>query len=501
MKGLILFAVTFALLGIAALAVPPAAPRLIIYQGRLTDAAGTPLPDGAKSVRFIIWNHATNSAPANEIWNSGPLTVTTTTGLFSVMLGASPQPVLAPALLTDTSRWLGISVGADPEISPRTRLVSVPYAMNAQNAAFADSALFVSDNYVKLAGDTMTGDLVLDNDALGMDIVLDNTSTGGELELYHDGVSTATLYGSDLYGTLNLKNNIGNTVVNLDGNRGGGGILYLYQQDGTSGTILTGGSTTDGASLSMYNSGSSNTIRLDADLEGTAAVVLPSDAISSGEIWNEPGITADDNTSSVTLNSTVCQDIGTITITTPTAGYIVVRAKVNVSLSGTRSMNYGYVQIDEFSGGSTVTAPYYASFGFDSTLTTGGYMIPVYVHRVFFKSEGTFTFRVEGIAYPSNGTGSVISCMYPMITATYYPTAYGTVGIMSADQSEQFETATAISGDMPAGPANPAGPQTMYRVDLRELELKAAKAQAEAERAQRELAEAKLRQEIEQNRR
>ena len=78
------------LIAATVLAVPPSAPRQIAYQGRLTDAAGNPLPDGAKSIRFIIWNHTTNSAPVNEIWNSGPLVVTTTSGLFSVLLGASP---------------------------------------------------------------------------------------------------------------------------------------------------------------------------------------------------------------------------------------------------------------------------------------------------------------------------------------------------------------------------------------------------------------------------
>ena len=174
----------------------PSAPRLINYQGRLTDAAGTPLPDGAKSVRFIIWNDPTLTAPGNEVWNSGPVAVTTTSGLFSVLLGASPQPALTPDLLMDTMRWMGITVGADPELSPRTRLVAVPYAFNAQNALYADSSRTTgSSQFVKVVGDTMTGNLSFDNDALGVDAWLENTATGANLRLYHDAVLTATLYG------------------------------------------------------------------------------------------------------------------------------------------------------------------------------------------------------------------------------------------------------------------------------------------------------------------
>jgi hypothetical protein len=46
-----------------AMAVLAETPRLISYQGRLTDASGEPLEDGAKNLRFIIWNDPTSVAP------------------------------------------------------------------------------------------------------------------------------------------------------------------------------------------------------------------------------------------------------------------------------------------------------------------------------------------------------------------------------------------------------------------------------------------------------
>jgi len=409
----IMLVLVTAVLSVTALAVP----RLILCQGRLTDTSGNPLPDGYKSVWFIIWNDSAASAPANEIWNSGPLKVTITGGLFSVLLGEMPQPALTPALFTDTSRWLGITVGADQEITPRMRLVSVPYAMSAENAENARNA----------------------ENALVARAVMD----------VHLSIS---------------------------------------------------GDTTDGATLSMDNAAGTNTIMLDADLVGDGAVDLPEGSISAAEIWNEPGIVAGDDNSIVNLNSDAMQDLATVTITTPASGYIVVLAKVNGSLSGTRSANYGYVQIDETLGGNT-TAPYYAAFGMDSALSTSSYSIPAYVQRTYFKPAGTYTFRVEGMSYVANGVGAVTRCIYPMVIATYYPTSYGTVNTMvSSAERGQFDGATPQSSSV-SGPEGPGGSQTLYRVDLRELELKAAKAQAEAERAQREVTEARLKQEMEQNRR
>ena len=118
-------------------AVTPNVPRFITYQGRMTDLTGTPLPDGPKSVRIIVWRDATSTNPLDEVWNSGPLTVTTDKGLFTVRLGEPPQPIIDPYDFLDTARWIGVTIGADPEMSPRTRLGAVPYAWTAGSAQIA----------------------------------------------------------------------------------------------------------------------------------------------------------------------------------------------------------------------------------------------------------------------------------------------------------------------------------------------------------------------------
>ncbi|MDX9856301.1 MAG: hypothetical protein RBT76_00755 [candidate division Zixibacteria bacterium] len=129
-------------------------PNVISYQGRLTDAGGNPLPDGPKGMRFIIYNDSTASAPANELWDSGPVTVTTTDGLFSVRLGAPPMNPLNLGIfgdgdfISDSLAFLGITVGADPEISPRTRLTTVPYAWQSVLSLQSQVTDFVTDDGV-----------------------------------------------------------------------------------------------------------------------------------------------------------------------------------------------------------------------------------------------------------------------------------------------------------------------------------------------------------------
>ncbi|MFZ1684687.1 MAG: hypothetical protein WAU88_11230 [Candidatus Zixiibacteriota bacterium] len=116
------------------------APQLINYQGKVTDGAGNPLSDGPHSVQFRIWDDTTLTGAPHLLWDSGPLVVTTDKGIFTVKLGTPPQPSLGLNNFNDTSIYLGITVGADPEIAPRTRLTSVPFAMSAQYATSAQSA-------------------------------------------------------------------------------------------------------------------------------------------------------------------------------------------------------------------------------------------------------------------------------------------------------------------------------------------------------------------------
>jgi hypothetical protein len=144
-----------ALLAMASLAAA-AVPQLINYQGRLTDSLGNPVPDRQYLIKFKIYGSATGD---DSLWSSGYQEVQVTTGLFCYQLGSAVP--LPSNLFEDTIRWLGIKVSADPELTPRTRLKSVPYAYHALRADTAKSG-----GGWKQAGDTVC--LIDNTDLVGV---------------------------------------------------------------------------------------------------------------------------------------------------------------------------------------------------------------------------------------------------------------------------------------------------------------------------------------------
>jgi hypothetical protein len=105
------------------------APSVMSYQGRLTDATGTPVPDGSYSVTFSIHNASTGG---DLLW-SEVQTVVTADGLFAILLGAS-NPIPDSAL-SDSAAYLEMTISPDPPISPRTRLAGAPYAFASRSVS------------------------------------------------------------------------------------------------------------------------------------------------------------------------------------------------------------------------------------------------------------------------------------------------------------------------------------------------------------------------------
>lgn len=222
--------------------------------------------------------------------------------------------------------------------------------------------------------------------------------------------------------------------------------------------------------------------------DSNSSVQLPDNAISAPEVLDEPGIATDQvNTFIVLTGNTVMEDLATITMTTPAAGYINVRGRGMAQLSGTTGSNYVNTQIDQVSGGSTLVG-LNSQVGGAGFASTGIWLQEITSERTYYLSAGTYTFRLEGM--PSGtGIGRAVSIFFPCITAVYYPTAYGPVtAIVSSDQEHLFEK---VSSEMsPVAVDGTSLSSTQVRtVDLRELELRATRTRLAAERAQREFLE------------
>ena len=263
--------------------------------------------------------------------------------------------------------------------------------------------------------------------------------------------------------------------------------MYLGQEDGTEGMVLKGGSTTAGATFSMRSAWGTEYIKFDADASGDGRVFLSEDAISSFEILDEPGIASNHSGAWITIPLSTMVDIDTVTIAIPTAGYIVIDGRTSIFITGTTGNNYVRVQIDETAGGGINAARYTAVGSSSSPSDVYGIYIPVAVNRVYYKAAGTYQFRLEASMYGLNGTGAEAWSESHNIVAQFFPTSYGNVvEPVAAEDIGEYENAVPeiVTRTAPDGTQTT---ETVYRVNLRELELKATRARLAAEQAEREL--------------
>jgi hypothetical protein len=105
-------------------------PEKINVQGMATDNSGNPLtvPD---DLTFKLYDV---SAGGVSLWSTTINDYPFDHGLFNVELS------IPFSEFGGSNRWLGVSIGVSPELSPRIQLISVPYAYKAQVAYSVESA-------------------------------------------------------------------------------------------------------------------------------------------------------------------------------------------------------------------------------------------------------------------------------------------------------------------------------------------------------------------------
>jgi hypothetical protein len=133
-----------------------AVPSIINYQGKLTNPTdGSPVESGVYHIEFRIWNDPIGNDATNLIWGKVFAVHVVTNGLFNILLSDDGTPVTAPSAQTNDlkqafqgeNRYLGLTITqgpsgsiASPEISPRQKMVSAPFAFHAQNATHSFKA-------------------------------------------------------------------------------------------------------------------------------------------------------------------------------------------------------------------------------------------------------------------------------------------------------------------------------------------------------------------------
>lgn len=155
-------------------------PPLVNYQGILLDADGEPVTT-LVTVVFTIYDAPTGGY---VFWDEERQVTPDDEGRFSINLGEVDN--LTAEVFVWHECWLGIQVGADPEMTPRARLAAVPYALHvgtvdgaAGGSVYGDVA--VQQGNLELAGSGATYGNILKGGALFIhDFGSDNTFIGYE---------------------------------------------------------------------------------------------------------------------------------------------------------------------------------------------------------------------------------------------------------------------------------------------------------------------------------
>jgi hypothetical protein len=190
MRHAIMFASAVLVVALCATAVADI-PETISYQGVLRDDDGNPVPDGNYAVTFRIYDV---SAGGTALWSEDQV-IPVAGGIMNAHLGSV---VSLTTLDFMVPYWLGIQIGASPELTPRTAFETVPYAAHA---AFADNVVgggweVDGDNVYHTPGNvgigTATPDAPLEVEVL--------RSVGARVTNEATGDTTA-LFVSNRYGT------------------------------------------------------------------------------------------------------------------------------------------------------------------------------------------------------------------------------------------------------------------------------------------------------------
>jgi len=327
-------------------------PRLISFQGILTDTGGQPVADGSHSVAFALYVNRTTTTP---LWREMQ-SVEVTDGMFNVLLGS----VTTLTLDFDIPYYLGIAVDGAPELQPRTRLAAAPYALRAVAADHANMADRAADadhaDAASALAPNATGAVTSLNQLTG-DIEL--TGAGGTAVTESDGTITITSSG------------------------GGGGIVSLQNTDGTI-TILN--PTGPDATLGLVDGGVTGQKLADLAVTGAkladdavTGVKLADDAVTTAKIAPGAVTTSRISNAGASAGQVLSYDGSDVGWTTLSAGGVAgAGATGQIALWGDTKLLRGYSTFvyNGFRMGVGVSSPQAALHvdGHDGLLVTGGFM-------------------------------------------------------------------------------------------------------------------------------
>ena len=249
----------------------------INFQGKLTNPDGTNVTNGTYSIVFSIYTVSSGGA---AVWTETQGTVSVTDGVFRVPLG-SVTALPGSVDFNSNSLYLGIKVGADPEMTPRVQFTAAPYAFNSDTLDGRDSTGFVQLGVAAAQTDASTNSSIFINKTAAGNILQLQASASNILTLSNTGAFTLVGSLTSSGGAISLTGNAGSSLTTSIGAltlTGAAASTWsttagnLTIQAG-SGTVSLGSSTnlTANAGLNI-TSATTNAITLDSGTTGAVNI-------------------------------------------------------------------------------------------------------------------------------------------------------------------------------------------------------------------------------------
>jgi hypothetical protein len=416
----------FVAVAILAAVVQAEAPRLINYQGRVLTAGGAPVPNGPHTFDFQIYDLP---AAGSLLWSEPGVVIVTTNALFTYHLGTT-SPFFSNMFTDFKELWLEVTVDGQLQ-TPRTRLVSNPYAETAGN------------------------------------ISLESPFFPGQLSYKTDpSASSFSTYGID-----------GLEQIRLWGVSWG--EVLLYDGDPTNDNTATlAANFSGGGELRLTDDFGGTTIRLHGGAPGDLSAILPTDAINSFEIMDEPGVASMLNAGFFFVPVPGDNKIDSVDITIPGRGFVEITAGAYLNMwhiTGTTSEVWlGITKAPPLSFADPGTQVCSVPFSSATSL----YQFPCTSTRMFMEAgPGTYRYYVNVNKF--TGADPTLNVAGTYIRAIYYPTAYGSLVMKSNDDESSYEQARGI----PSDGSQPIGDLNLKVHTLEEMNAKLA-AESEALKAE-----------------